>query len=146
MNEESKRNGEAAVLPIRKLALTNDCFRREIWTGPHAQVTVMRIPVGGEPERLAAFGQDLCPAGNQRGILLRHILYITVVSQKLLLQFLYPVSQDIPRIGSGSYAQRGGGADGLTRQRAGSHHPCAAESDVRDADIPSGHHQIRHIL
>ena len=48
MNEEIKRNGEAAVLPIRKLTLTNECFRREVRTGAHAQITVMRIPVGGE--------------------------------------------------------------------------------------------------
>ncbi len=48
MNEEPLQNGGVGVIPIRRTALTNCCFRREIWTGPHAQITVMCIPSGGE--------------------------------------------------------------------------------------------------
>ncbi len=40
--------GESAVIPIRKISLNNGCFRREIWTGEHSQITVMCIPAGGE--------------------------------------------------------------------------------------------------
>ena len=36
------------LIDIRRAALSNDYFRREIWTGEHAQITVMSIPVGGE--------------------------------------------------------------------------------------------------
>ena len=48
MNDIPLQNGEGGVLPIRKLTLSNGFFRREIWTGEHAQITVMCIPAGGE--------------------------------------------------------------------------------------------------
>ena len=48
MTDETMKHGEAGVLPIRKIALQNGFFRREIWTGPHSQITVMCIPSGGE--------------------------------------------------------------------------------------------------
>ena len=48
MNEELFKSGDPGVLPIRKLTLSNNYFRREIWTGEYAQITVMCIPSGGE--------------------------------------------------------------------------------------------------
>ena len=37
-----------ALINIRNEVVTNNNFRKEIWTGEHLQVTVMSIPVGGE--------------------------------------------------------------------------------------------------
>lgn len=37
-----------AVINIHKETLSNNYFRRAIWTGDHLQVTVMSIPAGGE--------------------------------------------------------------------------------------------------
>ena len=43
-----KKNGKPAVINIRRITLSNDYYRREIWTGEYLQVTVMCIPAGGE--------------------------------------------------------------------------------------------------
>jgi len=45
--EENTKNS-ASILNIRRATLSNDCYRREIWTREHLQVTVMSIPAGGE--------------------------------------------------------------------------------------------------
>ena len=45
---EEKKNGKPAVINIRRITLSNDYYRREIWTGEYLQVTVMCIPAGGE--------------------------------------------------------------------------------------------------
>ena len=37
-----------AVINIHKETLSNNYFRKAIWTGDHLQVTVMSIPAGGE--------------------------------------------------------------------------------------------------
>lgn len=37
-----------ALINVRNTALTNNNYRKEIWTGEHLQLTVMSIPVGGE--------------------------------------------------------------------------------------------------
>ena len=45
---EEKTNGAPGVINIHRATLSNDYYRREIWTGEHLQVTVMCIPAGGE--------------------------------------------------------------------------------------------------
>ena len=49
------------VMNIRGAACGNTYFRKEVWTGEHAQVTIMSIPVGGEVglERHEGFDQIL---------------------------------------------------------------------------------------
>lgn len=42
------RNNQSNIINIRKETLTNNNFRKEIWTGDHLQITVMSIPAGGE--------------------------------------------------------------------------------------------------
>lgn len=39
---------EPYVVDIEDATLSNDTFRTALWTGPHLQLTVMSIPVGGE--------------------------------------------------------------------------------------------------
>ena len=39
---------KAGIINIRKAVMSNDNFRKEIWTGEYLQITVMSIPVGGE--------------------------------------------------------------------------------------------------
>ena len=42
-------NGPAPfVTNLEQMALRNPNFRTALWTGPHVQLTVMSIPVGGE--------------------------------------------------------------------------------------------------
>ena len=48
MNMESFNGDSPSLINIRNAACANGYFRREIWTGEHAQITVMSIPVGGE--------------------------------------------------------------------------------------------------
>ena len=36
------------IASAQKISLTNDNYRKEIWTGQHLQMTVMSIPAGGE--------------------------------------------------------------------------------------------------
>ena len=36
------------IINVKKASCFNDNFRKEIWTGKNAQITVMSIPVGGE--------------------------------------------------------------------------------------------------
>ena len=44
----SDSGAKPVVVNIHKETECNEAFRRAIWTGPHLQVTVMSIPVGGE--------------------------------------------------------------------------------------------------
>ena len=49
VEEENKECcGKPALMDLRKETLSNQCFRKELWTGEHLQLTVMSIPVGGE--------------------------------------------------------------------------------------------------
>ena len=48
MENTENTSGRPCILNVRRGALSNDCYRREIWTGKHLQVTVMCIPAGGE--------------------------------------------------------------------------------------------------
>ena len=36
------------VINVKKLTCLNNCFRKEVWTGEFAQITIMSIPAGGE--------------------------------------------------------------------------------------------------
>ncbi|MBP5193887.1 MAG: cupin domain-containing protein [Clostridia bacterium] len=47
-NEYINAGDEGTVLNIRNAALTNNYYRKEIWTGERLQLTVMSVPVGGE--------------------------------------------------------------------------------------------------
>ena len=40
--------GQPVVINIEKETMSNNNFRKAIWTGDHLQVTVMSIPAGGE--------------------------------------------------------------------------------------------------
>lgn len=40
--------GQPVVVNIEKETMTNNYFRKAIWTGKYLQVTVMSIPAGGE--------------------------------------------------------------------------------------------------
>ena len=44
----SNQNAVGGVVALEKATVYNRYFRREMWTGEHAQITVMSIPVGGE--------------------------------------------------------------------------------------------------
>ena len=46
--ERDDFGAEPQVFPIRGMVCRNENFRKAIWTGARLQVTVMRIPVGGE--------------------------------------------------------------------------------------------------
>ena len=46
--ESQDFGGKACLIDIRNEALSNENFRKVIWTGEHLQVTVMSIPAGGE--------------------------------------------------------------------------------------------------
>ena len=51
MFEENFCNSKSETTPIinvKKATCLNSFFRKEIWTGEHAQLTVMSIPAGGE--------------------------------------------------------------------------------------------------
>ncbi|MBR4419176.1 MAG: cupin domain-containing protein [Clostridia bacterium] len=51
MHENENHYIEKELLPIinvKKATCVNNYFRRELWTGEHAQITVMSIPAGGE--------------------------------------------------------------------------------------------------
>ena len=56
-------------------------------------------------------------------------------------------SSSSARAGADVEALGQGGADpgGLAEDRAGRHHPGAAEGDVAGADVPPGHPQVRHV-
>ena len=41
-------NAMGGVVALEKATVYNGYFRREMWTGKYAQITVMSIPVGGE--------------------------------------------------------------------------------------------------
>ena len=36
------------IINVKHLTSFNNCFRKEVWTGDHAQITIMSIPSGGE--------------------------------------------------------------------------------------------------
>lgn len=40
--------GKPSLINIHHETMSNDNFRKEIWTGKHLQVTVMSVPAGGE--------------------------------------------------------------------------------------------------
>lgn len=44
----SNQNAVGGVVALEKATIYNSYFRREMWTGKYAQITVMSIPVGGE--------------------------------------------------------------------------------------------------
>ena len=46
--ENQDLGGKPCLIDIHNEALSNENFRKAIWTGEYLQVTVMSIPVGGE--------------------------------------------------------------------------------------------------
>lgn len=47
-NKVPKSSFKTLNVPIMDQARTNDFFRKEIITGPHSQIVLMSVPVGGE--------------------------------------------------------------------------------------------------
>lgn len=48
VNDTIENNNVSSIINIKKISYINKDFRREIWTGKYAQVTVMNIEPGGE--------------------------------------------------------------------------------------------------
>ena len=70
---------------------------------------------------------------------------VAVVLQQGLLQ-LVDVGAHFPGLAAVLDGQRRGSTGSLTAHRAGSHDTGGAERGFGGADIPAGHHQIRHVL
>ena len=47
-NQFKVEKDSSLLFNAKSVACTNNYFRREIWTGDYAQITVMSIPAGGE--------------------------------------------------------------------------------------------------
>lgn len=71
---------------------------------------------------------------------------IGIVFQQALLQVVDGFFLQLPREAFVLDAHRGGGAGGLAQDAAGSHHPGAAERDMRGADVSSGKQQIFYVF
>ena len=48
IQSENHLGAKASVINIRNEVISNQNFRKAVWTGEYLQVTVMSIPVGGE--------------------------------------------------------------------------------------------------